>query len=425
MSETDGLLIGYDLCSDFVRISCYRDGMEEPEDFSFDEEGLKQSIAVLLCKKRGEESWAVGEEALQQALSGQGIMVDDLLGLIRRNGMTTIEDVQYSALELFVCFLKKTLELVQHYYQESEIKGLFVAVPGTEAALMETVYRAVPELGLSEEQVRIMSHGESLGHYIEYRGKGSNYGITAAFDLTKMGLDYYEAVFRRGSRALQMLVRNEALEEHFSLDILKQKTGARMADSILSSCAERLFHAKNISEVYLTGEGLAHCQEWSENFLDYICKGRRVRYHHNLFAQGALYWGMCAAGVIPKGKYQILSDGLIPSEISMEILQRNQKKRLILCAGGCDWYEAGTTFELIPEKPDAIEMQICRLFDEKKKLCRIPLEGIPARPEKTTRLEIQVYFTSPEEMQVRITDLGFGEFFPPSGVVIEQKVYIG
>ena len=425
MNETGDLIIGYDLCPDFVRISCCSTETLEPEDIFFDEERLKQSIATLLCKKKGEEVWMVGEAALQCALAGEGIMVDNLLGMIQRNGQAVLEGVCYTAKQICAAFLRHTLELVYRQYEGRTLARLCIAVPKTEGPLLDCIYSSLSLAGLQDEQVSVIGHADGFGYYAQHHGKGSTAGVAGLFDLTKMGLEYYEAVYRKNMRPPQIVVRHEVLEEHFSIDILKQKTGAKMADSILASCAERILHGKNISQIHLAGEGFAHCTEWSELFLDLICKRRHVQYDHNLFAKGALYAVSGQWNTDRKGQYQLLCEGRVPSEISMEVIQDNRKKKLILCPGGCDWYEAGTTVELIPERCDDLEFKVFRLLDAKQKFCRIPLVQFPKRPDKTTRIQVQIYFASPEEMVVRILDLGFGELFPASDTVIEQKIYVG
>lgn len=425
MNDADGLIIGYDLCPDFVRISCYCPGKDEPEDFSFDEEGLKQSIATLLCKKRGADEWLIGEEALQHALTGSGIMVDNLLGMIQRKGETVLEGVHYTADRLLDIFLRKTIQMVLDTYHQSRLVKIFFTIPKMEPAWMETIYQAAAGMGLESSQVRILCHADSFGCYIANHSRGGLSGITALFDLTKMGLDYYEIRCNKSVKPQQLLVQHETLEERFSLDILKEKTGVRMADSILTSCADRLFHGKVVTQVFLAGEGLAHCQEWSEKFLATICKQRKVYYHHNLFAQGALAAALASLDAGGNPPYLLLCEGRIPSDISMEVVQQNTRKKLVLCQGGSDWYEAGATVELIPDICDSLQLQICRLTDRRTRTCSISLEALPKRPERTTRLEVKIYFRSSEEMTVRVKDLGFGELYPATDTIIEEKVYIG
>ncbi|MGYP000098079688 len=43
------------------------------------------------------------------------------------------------------------------------------------------------------------------------------------------------------------------------------------------------------------------------------------------------------------------------------------------------------------------------------------LPGLPERPERTTRLGVNLQYTSQDECRVTVKDLGFGEMFPSSG----------
>jgi len=59
---------------------------------------------------------------------------------------------------------------------------------------------------------------------------------------------------------------------------------------------------------------------------------------------------------------------------------------------------------------------------ESRTLATVQLDGLPPRPKGTMRLQIGVSFTSNTEMCVRISDCGFGEFFPATGYVREYNV---
>jgi hypothetical protein len=43
------------------------------------------------------------------------------------------------------------------------------------------------------------------------------------------------------------------------------------------------------------------------------------------------------------------------------------------------------------------------------------LDGLPDRPEGTTRLRLHMEFTGERVCTAEVTDLGFGELFPASG----------
>jgi len=58
---------------------------------------------------------------------------------------------------------------------------------------------------------------------------------------------------------------------------------------------------------------------------------------------------------------------------------------------------------------------------EKRKVGMM-LPGIPLRPNKTTRLLLELQYISATECKVTVTDLGFGELFPSSGKTWTETV---
>jgi len=60
--------------------------------------------------------------------------------------------------------------------------------------------------------------------------------------------------------------------------------------------------------------------------------------------------------------------------------------------------------------------------DETKILSEVPLSGLPERPKGTTRLGVNLRFSSDSEATLAIRDLGFGEFYPKTDY--EQEILI-
>ena len=54
----------------------------------------------------------------------------------------------------------------------------------------------------------------------------------------------------------------------------------------------------------------------------------------------------------------------------------------------------------------------------------VSLDELPSRPNKTTRIELSVTFSSEKKMVVKIKDCGFGDLFPSSGIVIRGEYFI-
>ena len=56
---------------------------------------------------------------------------------------------------------------------------------------------------------------------------------------------------QRGLKNTTVIAEQERMDESFNLDILKNDSGAKLADRILCSCASRLMQNKNYSSVFL------------------------------------------------------------------------------------------------------------------------------------------------------------------------------
>ena len=73
----DGLVIGLALCDSYTQVNC--GGQEKVWAFP-----------TVICRKKNEDMWFVGEEAYGFTLTGEGVIVDKLLNLARKNGTATM-----------------------------------------------------------------------------------------------------------------------------------------------------------------------------------------------------------------------------------------------------------------------------------------------------------------------------------------------
>lgn len=120
-----------------------------------------------------------------------------------------------------------------------------------------------------------------------------------------------------------------------------------------------------------------------------------------------------------------LCEGKLRSTVSMEVIRRDTKVSMALASAGESWYEARSVMEVILDDQDYIELTVTPQQDPKqKRTVKIPLEGFPKRPNKTTRVRIAVGFLDEKTMVVKLVDRGFGELFPKTGLEIRQEVMV-
>ena len=404
----DGLLVGVDLCDEYTQINC-------------PEEEMLWTIPTVICRNKNADEWYVGEEAYGHTLKGDGIIVDKLLNLAMRDGTATLGEVRYGGKELLLLFLERILKLPQKEYDKTKVDRVVFTVKRLDPKTNRMLREMGVKLGLLEEQVQVISHSESFIYYTLSQKKEIWNNTVGMFDLAEAGLRYYEMKVQRGMKKVTVVAEYEDREEGFSLDILKTGSGSRLADRIMTSCAEKIMARKAYSAVFLTGKGFAE-QNWADGLMKFLCSKRRVYMEQGLLARGAA----CRAEEEPgdNTSFTCICDGRLKTTVSMNVLHRGQENNVTVAAAGDCWYDRVSVIDVIPDKQSTVDFIVTSLDSKKKRLISIPLEGFPKRPDKTTRVRIQVLFLDERTMEVTLKDRGFGELFPASDAQIRQEVML-
>lgn len=418
-----GLILGIDLCDSFSQISVYSPEKNASEPLLLGGAESNGLISTTLCKVRGSDRWLIGTEAYQRALMGEGTMVDKLVKLLMRDTSATIEGVRYSAVDLMTAFVEQLIRLPKIVYKEEMIDGIAFSLRVLDPDFLDRLAAVCDKCGFERSRVRFLSHTECYAYYVAAQPKELWPNTVSAFDLTEAGLDYYEMKVVRGRRPQILQATRESLDEAFDLDLLESPMGERMADTILSACADRLLQKKLISSVFLTGEGFTNV-DWAKDFLKKLCNKRKVFNGQHLFADGAAL--IAYDGTQPESRfpYLCICEGRLSSTISLYALQDGRNEQLVLAAAGSNWYEAKASAEFILDDIHTLELMVTPFATQRVETISLSLDELPARPNKTTRVEVSVSFASENRVTVRVTDKGFGDLFPASGLVIRKDFLI-
>lgn len=404
----DGLVIGIDLCDTYTHISCM-----EPEQ--------TWVIPTVVCKNKNIDEWYVEEEAYAHTLVGDGIMEDKLLTQVMKDGTATISGIKYEGIYLLKMFLEKALELPKKAAGCREVASMVIAVGSLDVKLMDSLLYCADYLKIPRDRVHLISHTESFVYYVMSQKREVWSNQVGMFDLTNQSLRYYELKVQRGLRQMQVVADYENLDEGFHLDVLDNAAGARLADRILCSCADRILQKRLFSAIVLTGKGFENT-EWAPEFMKQVCSRRRVFVENSLFSKGAL---MKAADYLQeKSSYPFICicEGRLKTSVSVKVLNHDKEGQLVLAAAGDNWYEAKSTVDFIVTGTPEVEFTISPLDPKRKKLVKIGLEDFPKRPDRTTKIELSLGFSDDRTMVAVIKDKGFGEIFPAEDVMIKQEV---
>lgn len=404
----DGLIIGMDLCDSCTHISC--EGQEKI-----------WSVPTRLGKDASADIWRVAEESTAQSLDGM-VVEDKLISLALKDGTATINGVRYDGLFLLKMFIKLVLEIPQKATGKKDIESLVITVPCLDVKLMDKLMYCADFLGIDRNKVHIISHAESFVYYVMSQKREVWSNQVGMFELSRNGLHYYEMRVQRGIHKMQVVADREELEESFHLDVLDSDAGMQMADRILSSCAERLLQKRLFSAIILTGRGFAET-DWAVGFMHQICKRRRVFAEMDIFTRGAIIRAKDYSQPNQDGNnFTCICEGRLKTTVSLKIRGREKDEELVLAAAGDNWYETKMTAEFIVAGDPEVELSLLPLEPRKKTIVKIPLEGFPKRPDRTTRIELALGFAGEDRMIVMIRDLGFGELFPATDRTIKQEV---
>jgi hypothetical protein len=217
-------------------------------------------------------------------------------------------------------------------------------------------------------------------------------------------------VRKRGRVCLDAKTRGTRKPEHWK----------RMKNLRFLDYAKKIVGEENFGAAYLSGDELNDkCYDETRN---YLCNhAKKVLYGVELYAEGACYSAMHYAGWNVNRDLLYTGEDMLAYNVSMDMLLKGKEERVVLIHAGCSYYMAYRSCEFIPDGTDRILIYSTDLYG-KEKSHEIELDGLPKRPNRATRIRMELTFQSQELCKVRLEDLGFGELFESSGKVWETVI---
>lgn len=378
------------------------------------------SIATVLSYGLTDGVWSIGSDALHSALSGESVSMDHLIRMVRIRSGETIREKRFRAEELLERYLHTLLDTVKEETGET-VDQLTIAVEPFETSVLDAIVVALMHYGMRRTDFSIISHSEAVAYEFLRRVKDPSNLPDLILDIHGGKLYSYDTEVRLGRPQVLGIKKEE--RECFDPAILRKDSGRLMADSILTPMVERILNKKRFGTVVLTSTALAECTSWGKTFLKEVGSGRRVFYQDSLFARGAALHAE-ERSRREKPRMVVLSEGRVPVSISMEVLVKGRVRTLVLVPAGTNWYEAETSVDLILDGTDRMELRAERPGERGGTAISLPLEGFPARKNKTGKIRLSLSFESESDAALRVTDLGFGAFYPPTSAAVDQRLHL-
>lgn len=415
----DKAVIGIDLTEGFAQVCYLTSEQEEPVTMSAVRGEEKLCIPTALAKKYGEHIWTFGEEAFRTERENEGFLFTDLIAKAKAGALIEVETKDYDPVDLLALFIKKCLSLLALVAPMEKVAAIVITVEDPDTRMIQVLNQVVSILRIKPEKVHFQSHPESAYHYVlqQSRDLWSRDVLILEIqgDLLKL------LRFKRNLHTSPMVVlMDEKVYDGFGSGDYPEGSAAqeleyKKKDQALLRHLTEQCNENYVSCIYLLGDGFQ--EQWCKESLKYMCRNRRVFQGSNLFSKGACY-GAREKLVVSEveGKHVFLGKDKLKSNLGMRVMREGEDAYMALLDAGKNWYEVSKECDLILDNEDTIQMQVTPVDGKKVRELQFYLDGCPKRPPRATRIHMEVRMLSETRLYVKVTDLGFGEFFPASGM---------
>lgn len=408
MEEQRKLIVGFDLCEDYSQISCYSFKTFEPKSVCLVEEDEHYLIPTVLCVKNDTKEWLYGEEAIACASSGGGVLVDTLLSKLHSGETVNIFDAKFKGVSLLEKFFRRTLMLLKKYFPTENITKMVITIRDMEPILVEGIYEALALLGLEKDRVTILSHSQCFLYYALSQNQDLWRNDVGLFEFHESGLSYYQININRRIQPMVAGVIEKDFNETLSYDVLQNPDAN--AEYTLENIAKNVLYKQIISTLYFTGKGFE--SNWADGIIKNLCAGRRAFKGQNLYTKGACYAARELSGEKKFEGFLFLSDEMIMTSVAIHAYQDGKTKEVVLSKAAVPWYEVKNSIEVILEEQQEIELFLVNIMSRELRKEKLLLNDLPERPNRMTRIQINLTCINRTTARIIVKDLGFGVIYP-------------
>lgn len=418
------LILGYDLCNDYIQICCYNQKTQDMDTICYIGEKMLDRIPAVLCRLYRDQTWVCGYDAWKAVNENRGILVENFVDGLEDEKEIQVGSDPYSSGELTRIFICESLKLVTKYYPHWQVGHLAVSVVNLGKRTVQALKPLCGMMAFDESGLSVMNHVSAYEYYALNQKKELWQHDVGLFDYSKRGMTYYHLSISRKRSPVAVMASTVSLEEFFDGSEIGEMAPPEL-DRRFLEVVRRVTANKIISTVYLTGEGFDG--DWAKISLKNLCHHRKGFIGSNIFSRGACYYGLAAAGLLARDRFMALNEDVVSKTIYIRGSREREIVNKEIVRAGTVWYDVQAEVSFIPDRMDHVTIHLADYLTQRERSVSVSLEGFETgeeRPDKTRLLKLRLNFDSPSECHVCIEDLGFGDFYPPSGQTVEQTVHI-
>lgn len=418
------VLVGYDLGEQYSQISYLVYGTGDVDTVATVVGTKQYNIPTMLCKREGVNQWFYGKDAVKNADEEGMIPVEGLLALAKKGEKIELDGESFDPVALLTLFLKRSMTLMNFIAPVDKIDAIMFTVDELDDRMVEILSRASANLGLKTTHIFFQSHTESFYYFMLHQPPELwNYQVIAC-EHDGRRLKTYRMECNKRTTPIVVLIEEQIYEtliipEETENEVIRQDA-YRMADERFLGILKKMCEGRIVSSAYLLGDGFR--AEWDKESVQFLCHNRRVFQGNNLFSRGACYGLQEKLEPSEEGiKHVFLGKDKLKSNIGMNVLRQGKESYYALLDAGENWYEATKECEFLLAEGTELAFVITPLTGKNIETKIIQLSGGNKSGAPYTRYRLKMAMNAPETVQIKVTDLGFGELFPSAGQMWEQS----
>ncbi|MCR4648742.1 MAG: hypothetical protein K5776_06665 [Lachnospiraceae bacterium] len=412
----DRFVVGLDVNDSFAQVSVCKIDSDNPSTLSITEGSEEYNIPLYMLKRRSDNTWLFGNEALEA--EDEGVLVDNLFERARNKSTVRIDREEYLAKDVFLLFLKKVLLLFPVMVSPDKIVSLTITLKDANSDIIVMLQELPSLLKINPDILHFVTYEESFFYYMLYQpAELQNHNILL-YDTSGENLRSYSLMrnFFKSPGVASVDVKEYS---NFSSDApIPYEKGEK--DALFLNISTQLCNSTVYSGVYLIGQ--CFYNDWAVESLQYLCKGRKVFKGNNLFSKGACF--AAKEKLSPSGKenkIKYIGNDRLKVTIGVET-DDVPKEEIPLIEAGSQWFESIGRCELILKETDKINIYLSYIYNNYIARGEITLPGLNVSNNRITRVSIEVKMISEDTALFKVWDMGFGELYASTGKDWEQEL---
>lgn len=333
--------------------------------------------------------------------------------------ISVFQEIYKEPIEVIKPYRNDLCEQITTVFAEKEIrmeqvKRVIFTTDDTTKKVREGYKNLAKQLEIPEQKVSIITQETAYLHYI-YRLEEK------IWDHRVLLFDYgKEKMICRKMEIVQRSVPMQIQLTEMDVSVPAMFSGAlESRDDVFSKVIRTVIGKEAITSVFLTGMGFAGT--WMKRSLKLLCSGRRVFMGENLYSNGACFYGAQLDKKTREEEPIVKARDLVIHDIGILSGDGEEETFIPITECGKEWYNTTGKLEVILDHGNRIEFLFKNRFADEMQKEILEIKSLPNRPDKTTRLEIEIKFQGANQGQIFVRDLGFGSIYPATNKVFMKQ----